>query len=118
MAGVDLRPGDDPCTCRADPACPVPLHREHAAQQTHIRRPATTRRDRLYEILRDAGDKGITHREIAEDHGIHCALVHVESLRFEGHGIEILKGHNTRGWAVTKLYLTRDAWADEKQAAA
>lgn len=76
-------------------------------------RPATTRRDRVYDILREAGDRGVTHRELAEEHSIGHAMAHVESLRFEGHLIEDLSGVDARGRQVRRLWLRHDAWADE-----
>lgn len=70
-----------------------------------------TARDRVYEILRAAGDSGVTdqdlfHVGIVEPH----LTAHLESLRAEGHHIARTLARNGDE-AVRRYILSEDAWA-------
>lgn len=82
---------------------------EHDCEPGHCGRPG--RRGELYRLLACAGEHGLSHRDLGE-HGIPCALVHVESLRFEGHAIEKRQDRDAKDRPVTRIVLTGDAWAE------
>jgi hypothetical protein len=63
-------------------------------------------RQRVYELLHDAGDHGATDREL----GL-AAGAHIESLRHEGHGIEQRPERDERQRPMTRYWLRKDAWA-------
>jgi hypothetical protein len=73
-------------------------------------RPELTRRDQVYELLRAAGARGVTLYEF-QDHELPCPGSHIESLRFEGHGIESLSGKTAEGRFLRRWYLVKDAWS-------
>lgn len=73
-------------------------------------RPADTRRDLAYRALRAAGEGGILEPDLHDQVGA-APGIHVESLRFEGHGIAVHLGRNRRGEPVRRYVLTEDAWA-------
>lgn len=83
---------------------------EHACPNGHCGRPG--RRGELYRLLRCAGEVGLSHRDLGEA-GIACAMVHVESLRFEGHAILRFDGRDERDLPVARIVLTKDAWAED-----
>lgn len=68
------------------------------------------RRGVVYALLKAAGERGITRREFAEA-GIPMSPVHLESLRYEGHGIQQLVGRTETGDRTDRYILTTDAWA-------
>lgn len=74
--------------------------------------PPHSRRDRVLDLLREAGPAGITHRELQERGRVGMALVHVESLKCEGHVIETLRGVDNGGLGITRITLVRDIWLE------
>lgn len=75
-------------------------------------RPTTSRRDRVYELLVEAGERGVLLRQLGEA-GIPCSKVHMESLRFEGHVISERGELRTEGGGYqARFFLVKDAWAE------
>lgn len=75
--------------------------------------PPQSRRDLVLDAIRRGP---VRQRELVEQYGISSALVHVDSLRLEGHVIETLRGVNPETQLPdTLIRLVKDAWAGERQ---
>ena len=75
-----------------------------------LAKPIDSARERLYEVLKQRGTRGVTLQELGEL-GLGSPGSHLRSLQLEGHGIESLTGHDEHGAEVQRFYLRRDAWA-------
>lgn len=72
----------------------------------------TSKRQQIYEALRDVGPDGLSEDDLRGQVGGFYAI-HIESLRFEGHGIaaECHRDLGT-GRPFTVYRLLDDVWAD------
>lgn len=76
----------------------------------------TTKRGQLYDRLKAAGERGLTGTELG-DLGTAGALApHVESLRYEGHRVEVDWRKGAQGRFIPVYRLTHDAWAEVREA--
>lgn len=63
----------------------------------------------LLRVDRAAEGPGVSRRDFAEA-GVRNAAAHLESLRMEGHGLEVLHGTDERGALIERYRLTTDTW--------
>lgn len=81
---------------------------------------AFARRGEIYTMLREAGDHGITGRDLESlGFGSYELGIHIESLMLEGHRITRSSEHIVaRATYTYRWVLTHDAWADQPVRAA
>lgn len=72
--------------------------------------PTRTHRDTAYELLREAGNEGVSYGTLRRA-GVVNVSAHLESLRFEGHAIEEELMPARHGGLERAARLERDAWA-------